>query len=399
MRKSRRDVVLATLAATALAGAAWIPGPARAAEPGMLLIWYTTEGTRAMRQLGGEFTRKTGVPVAVDAPIDGPGRFQQAAAAGQGPDIWVWAHDRLGEWASGGLLVPLSPSRQLRADIAPLAWQAVTIDDKIWGYPLSIEAVALVYNKALVSQPPKSFEEVLALDRKLSAQGRKALIWPYANAYFSWPLLAAGGGYAFKRKADGTYDARDSGVNNAGAVTGTALVGRLVREKYMPQGSDEAAVESAMVQGHVAMMINGPWMWKKLRQANIDFGVAPIPTVAGRNAVPFVGVRALVINKSSPNKDLAIEFIENYMLTAQGLKTLNDVEPIDAPASKAFLAELKGDPNVAATLASAEDGVPMPNNPEMARFWPAMASALTSVATGKPPQAALDVAARLIADQ
>ena len=147
----------------------------------------------------------------------------------------------------------------------------------------------------------------------------------------------------------------------------------------------------------VAMMINGPWSWDNLRKAKIDFGVAKIPMVDGKKAAPFVGVKGLMINKSSPNKELAVEFIENYVLTAKGLRTINDAEPIGAPASKAFFFELKSNPNIAATMASAQDGAPMPNNPEMGRFWSAMVSALGNVMEGRQqPQQAMDAAAARI---
>ncbi len=394
--RDRRRFTCTLLGAGALA-AGLLAGPAHAAEAGKLLIWYTVQGSKTLQQIGDEFTKKTGIPVAVEAPEDGPAKFQQAAAAGKGPDIWVWAHDRFGEWVSGGLLVPITPGKKMQADIEPLAWKAMMVGDKTWGYPLSIEAVSLVYNKALVTTPPKSFEEVMALDKKLSGQGKKAILWEYTNTYFTWPLLAAGGGYAFKQKADGSYDATDTGVNNAGALAGTELLNKLVREKFMPTGAGYAEMEGAMAQGKVAMMINGPWSWDNLRKANIDFGVAKIPTVAGKKASPFVGVRGVVINKASPNHDLAVEFIENYMLTVKGLKTLNDVDPIGVPASKAFFAELKSNPGVATTMASAQDGVPMPNNPEMGRFWSSMKSALDNVSEARQtPKEALDAAAKRI---
>jgi maltose/maltodextrin transport system substrate-binding protein len=52
-----------------------------------------------------------------------------------------------------------------------------------------------------------SFDEVFALDAKLARQGKGAILWDYTNNYFTWPLLAAQGGYAFKQRADGSYDA------------------------------------------------------------------------------------------------------------------------------------------------------------------------------------------------
>lgn len=387
----------ASVGAIAVALSALVGGTAHAAEKGRLLVWFSVDGAKGMKTVAADFTKETGVQVVVEAPEDGPGKFQQAAAAGKGPDIWIWAHDRIGEWIAGGLLEAVKPSASLKADIDPLAWSAFTSGGKVWGYPYAIEAVSLVYNKALVKQVPKSFDDVMALDKVLAKQGKKAILWDYTNTYFTWPLLAANGGYAFKKNPDGTYNGKDTGVNNSGAIQGVSLLNRLLREGYMPEGSGYAEMEAAMAQGEVAMMINGPWSWDNLRKAKIDFGVAKIPQVGGKAARPFVGVKGIMINKASPNKDLAIEFIEHYVLTQKGLHTINDAEPIGAPASRAFYAELKSDPNIAATMASAQDGEPMPNNPEMGRFWSAMVSSLGNVMEARQtPKEAMDAAAARI---
>ncbi len=394
--KLQRQRIHLVAAAAALALGATLGGSAFASEPGKLLIWINGDkGYNGLQKIGDEFAKKTGVQVTVEHPEDAPGKFQQAAAAGKGPDIWIWPHDRIGEWIAGGLLQPVTPGKKVVADIDPLALKAFTVGGKTWGYPISIEAVALVYNKALVPTPPKTFDEVIALDKKLSAQGKKAILWDYNNTYFTWPLLAANGGYPFKLKADGTYDAADSGVANAGAVKGAEMLDKMIKSGVMPKGASYADMEAGMSQGKVAMMINGPWSWDNLKKANIDFGVAKIPAVNGKKAAPFVGVKGAMVNKASPNKDLAVEFIENYMLTPKGLKTLNDAESIAVPASKAYFDEVKSNPNIAATMASAQDGAPMPNNPEMGRFWSAMVSALGNVMDGRQsPKEAMDAAAK-----
>lgn len=390
MTVRRRAALAATLAAA-------LPLPAPAAEPGRLVVWYPPKGLRAMTEVAAAFTRETGIPVTVEAPEDGAARFQRAAAAGKGPDIFVWAHDRFGEWVSSGLLAPVAPGRAIAADIDPLAWSAMRVNGRTWGYPLMIESVALVYNKALVPVPPATFDDLVALDAALAPRGVKAILWDYGNAYFSWPLLAAGGGYAFRRRDDGRYDGSDTGVATPGAVAGLSLIDRLLQGGQMPRGAGYAQMEGAMVQGKVAMMINGPWSWDNLRKARIDFGVAKIPAVGGRPAAPFVGVRGVVVNKASPNRELAVEFIEHHLLTPAGLRVLHRGEPIVAPASRAFCAEIAGEPGVAATLASAKDGAPMPNNPEMGRFWSSMAAALANVSEGRQtPREALDAAARRI---
>jgi maltose/maltodextrin transport system substrate-binding protein len=386
------------LAAAALALTGTLPLISHAAEPGKLLIWINGDkGYNGLAKVGEEFTAKTGVQVVVEHPEDAPNKFQQAAAAGKGPDIWIWPHDRIGEWIAGGLLQPVTPSKKVLADLDPLAVKAFAVGGKQWGYPMSIEAVSLVYNKALVPTPPKTFDEVVALDKKLAASGKKAILWDYNNTYFTWPLLAAGGGYPFKLKADGNFDPADTGVNNAGALKGAELLNKLVKDGVMTKGAGYAEMEAGMAQGKVAMMINGPWSWDNLKKANIDFGVAKIPSINGKKAAPFVGVLGAMISKASPNRDVAVEFIENFMLAPKGLKTINDDVPLGTPASKALFAELKANPNIQATMASAQDGAPMPNNPEMGRFWSSMESALKNMTEGRQqPKEALDAAAKRI---
>ncbi|MBV8659768.1 MAG: maltose/maltodextrin ABC transporter substrate-binding protein MalE [Burkholderiales bacterium] len=370
-----------TLVAAALVSAF---GAAHAAEAGKLLLWINGDkGYEGIQKVGDDFAKKSGVSVAVEHPEDAPGKFQQAASAGKGPDIWCWPHDRAGEWVGAGLLSPVTPSKKVMQDIDPLAWKAFTIGGKIWGYPISVEAVALVYNKALVPTPPKTFEEMAALDKKLQAKGAHAILWDYTNTYFTWPLLAAGGGYPFKLKADGTYDAKDTGVNNAGAIKGVDTVKKLVDGGVMPKGAGYPEMEAGMAKGTVAMMINGPWSWENLKKANIDFGVAPIPTVAGKKAAPFVGVLGCMINHASPNKEIAVDFLENNLLTLNGLKTMNASVPLGAPANKTFFKELQNDANIKATMASAQAGAPMPNNAEMGRFWSSMEAALKNITSGR----------------
>ncbi len=369
------------------------------AEP--LVIWFTVEGAKGMRRAAEAFTADTGVPVIVETPDEGPSKFQQAASAGKGPDIYAYSHDRIGEWVAGGLLHAINPSRSLRADVDPLAWDGFTWRGRTWGYPYAIEAITLIYNKALVARPPTTFEEVFALDTQLSRLGKRAMLWDYTNNYFSWPLLAAHGGFAFKRRPDGSYDPRDTGVDHPGALVGAELLARMVREGLMPSGSGYAEMEAAMAQGQVAMMINGPWSWVNLQRAGVDFGIARIPAIAGKAAAPYVGVKGVMINRATGQRELAVEFIENYLLSHQGLRMVDQAEPIGAPASKSFYAALSSDAKVGdkvkGIMASAQDGVPTPCIPEMGRFWAAMKSSLTNMTEGRQtPAQALAAAARRI---
>jgi len=373
------------------------PLGAGAFEDGVLRVWINGDkGYNGLQAVGDRFQEDLGIKVIVEHPDDATNKFQQAASAGEGPDVFFWPHDRLGEWAGAGLLSPIEPSDAVRAGVVDFAWQAFTFNGAVWGYPISVEAISLIYNKSLVPTPPKTFEEIPALDARLKGQGARAILWDYNNTYFTWPVLAANGGYVFKWTGEG-FDVADTGVNNAGALKGATLIRQMIADGVMSEGATYSVMEAGVNNGEIAMMINGPWAWQNLRDNGIDFGVAAIPSVAGQPSRPFVGVLGGMINAASPNKDLAVEFLENYVLTLDGLRAIDDDVPLGAPASTAFFEELKGDANIAATLASAEAGAPMPNVPEMGKFWSAMEVSLENLTSGRQtPEDALNDAAKRI---
>jgi maltose/maltodextrin transport system substrate-binding protein len=380
--------------ATAVAAALAFAGSVQA-QAGGLLVWINGDkGYNGLQKIGDDFAKKNGVKVTVEHPEDAPGKFQQAAAAGKGPDVWCWPHDRLGEWAQSGLVVPISPSKKILDEVEQTAWNAFTYQGKLWGYPLSVEAIGLIYNKALVKTPPKSFDDVVKLDKELSAKGKKAILWDYNNTYFTWPLLAANGGYVFAKDAKGNLDPNKVGVNSAGAIQGADLLSNLIKNGQMPKGSGYAEMEAAFNKGDVAMMISGPWAWDNLKKSKIDFGVAPIPDVGAKQSKPFVGVLGCMISAPSKQKDVAKEFLENYVMRVEGLKMINADVPLGTPANKAFFKELSSNENIKATMENARRGEPMPNIPEMGKFWSSMASALENITNGRQsPKEALDAAA------
>jgi maltose/maltodextrin transport system substrate-binding protein len=65
-----------------------------------------------------------------------------------------------------------------------------------------------------------------------------------------------------------------------------------------------------MSNGELALMVSGPWASLELRKAGMDFSLAPLPGVDGKPGRPFVGVLSALINRSTPNGDLAVQFLE-----------------------------------------------------------------------------------------
>jgi len=383
--------------ALALTAAALGAGTVAHAEPKhTLLVWINADKAyTGLQKVGNAFEQATGVKVVVEHPVDAPDKFQQAAGAGKGPDIFCWPHDRVGEWVKAGLLTPLAVRKSLRDSVEEQAWNAFTYKGRIWGYPIAIETTGLIYNKALVPKPPATWEELIELDKQLQKQGKHAVLWDYNKSFFSWPMLAGAGGSIFGRDAQGDFDPRQVGVNNAGALAGAEMLKRLIEGGTMARGARYAEMETGFARGTVAMMISGPWAWDNAKKAKIDFGVAAIPAViAGKPSKSFVGVLGCMIAAPSKQKDIAREFLENRLMTPESLKVLDADVPIGVPANKAFYAELSVNPLIKASMENARHGEPIPNIPEVGRFWTAMDAALEAVTNGlQSPKDALDGAA------
>ncbi|WP_368345660.1 maltose/maltodextrin ABC transporter substrate-binding protein MalE [Pelagovum sp. HNIBRBA483] len=370
--------------------------PAFALEEGKLVIWMGGDkGHENLQVVADQFTADLGIEVSVEVADPLTDKFQQAAATGDGPDIVLWAHDRFGEWAAGGLISPVTPSADFQSGILDSAWDAVKAGGDIWGYPVSVEAIGLVYNKDIIATPPATFEELASLE---TPEGVAPILWDYNNTYFTMPMLMANGGYAFQ-KVDGSYDGSDTGVNNDGAIKGAEVLKSLFDDGVLPPGVDYGVMDGAMANGEVAMVINGPWSWGGYEGAGINVGVAPIPTVDGSVSPAFLGVYSAAINAASPNKDLAVELLENYVLTDEGLAQWNAAGSLGALADISA-GSAQDDPKVAATLENAAVGIPMPSNPEMGAFWSAMGPALTNITTGAqaPADALNDAAARILGE-
>src|SRR5271169_4422306 len=121
---------------------------------GELLIWMDTDRGHGLEPIAKKIEGDFGVKIKIEAPENITDSFPIAAQAGKGPDIVIWPHDKLGEWADAGLIAPVELSNEFVKKFFPKAWQAVLHAEWIWGYPIALETVTLLYNKKLLDAPP-----------------------------------------------------------------------------------------------------------------------------------------------------------------------------------------------------------------------------------------------------
>lgn len=367
-----------------------IASPALGFQRGELLIWINSDkGHGGLAKVGERFEAETGIPVTVETPEDLTTKFDHFGYSAKAPDIVIWPHDRFGSWINEGLLHEVKPAEATRAKIAPFAWQAVSVGERVYGYPIAMEVVSLLYNRDLVATPPSTLSGVVALDRRLRQQGKRAIAWDYKNVYFSWPIVSGAGGYTFGI-AEGVYNLKDVGVANRGAVNAVSAIKDLLDQGVLDRSADYGSMMEGFKSGKVAMIINGPWAWSELRDAGVDVGIADVPALSPeRPGRPFVGVLAAGISAATTNTRLAKRFLEDYLLTEEGLHAVNDDKPLGAVAHLDVVTTLSEDPFIDHTFRSASRGEIMPNIPEMKRFWDLMTRRFDTILAGGGPVASI----------
>lgn len=356
-----------------------------------LEIWTSNENIKnALAKLTPQFEQEFKKKVIISVlNKDLTTQFKTAALSGKGPDILCWAHDVVGELAASGIIEPINLDPKLEKKLLPVAVQAYTFQERLYGYPYDLEAVALIYNKDILFDLPNSMEELISISEQFNKkENLHGFLYDFANFFFSFPFLSANGGYIFKNDGKG-FDVTNIGLANSGAIKGAEFIQSLASKKIIPTSTDRSIAFNKMTKGHLAATIDGPWAINDLKKAKINYGIAPIPTINGKKPRPFVGTHGFMIRKSSKNKDLAKELIEGYFMTKEGIRKIYEADP-RGPSRIDVIEELAiFKPDLKSFMQSAENGIPMPNVPEMGAVWGAAGNALKLIINNqmKPDEA------------
>ncbi|WP_287927970.1 maltose ABC transporter substrate-binding protein [Thermus sp.] len=308
-------------------------------------------------------------------------KFILGAPQGQAADLVVSIpHDWLGEMAQAGVLEPMGKyvTPNYLSDLQSVAVEAFTFGGRLMGLPAFAESVALIYNKKYVKDPPKTWEEFLALAQKLTTGSTFGFLYNIGDPYFNFGFFRAfGADNVFAKDAKGNLDPSKLLI---GGEVGEKALGFIkdLRFRYnlVPEGVDYGVADGAFKDGALAMIINGPWALGDYKKAKIDFGIAPFPTPPGAKNPwgPFLGVQGVVVNAYSKNKTAAVNFAKT-LVTGKNLVSFNQAGG-RIPVSKSAAKTLEKDPVVAGFSKVFALGTPMPNIPEMGKVWGPWANAI-----------------------
>jgi len=321
-------------------------------------------------------------------------KITAAVPRGKGPDIFIYAQDRLGGWIEAGKTIePIDfyLDKATTDRYLPSTMQAMTYRKTTYGLPLNYKVMTMIYNKALVQDPPKTTGQLVALAKKLTnaSAGRFGLAYWYSNWYYHAPLFNGFGGGVFGANGKPI-------VNNPANVKSIELLMKWVtKDKIVPAEPSTALIGSLFNEGKAAIVFSGPWFLEEV-SPKIQYGLAMLPTIdeaGGKPMKPWITVEGVYIAAPSNHKEESFDFAK-YVTDTAAAKILA-LEGSQSPAIKAVY----NDPQVAANpvlnafRAQVENAIPMPNVPEMTMMWSPVTTAMNAIVhKALTPKAALDIA-------
>ncbi|MBD3219646.1 extracellular solute-binding protein [bacterium] len=379
--------------------AAAVVVPVLASAQTELVVWHAYRGREkaAFEQVVADFeASQQGITVkSLAVPYDAyADKISAAVPRGKGPDVFIYAQDRLGGWVEAGRTIePLDfyVTPDISERFLPATMEAMTYQGNVYGLPMNFKVLTMFYNKAVLQDPPETSTELVKVAGSLTDQSarRFGLAYWYSDFYYHSGLMNAFGGGVFGEGRDATLD-RPENVQSL-----ELLLQWLNEDEILPAEPSTSLITELFNSGRAAMVFSGPWFMAEIGE-DVDFGLALLPRIdeaGGTRMKPWMTIEGAYIAEPSENKDAAFDFILH--LTDTAAATVMALEGRQTPARTAVYDDprVQEDPILAAFREQVEYAVPMPNFAEMTMVWSPATTAMNSLVRGAAsPEVALEQA-------
>ena len=332
-----------------------------------LTIWADDTRFTQVETISQDFTAKTGVKVDVvqKSESDMDQEFTTQVPTGNGPDLIVMAHDKLGALVSNGVVAPVDLG-EAKSQFADVAVKGVTYNGQTYGVPYAIESVALVRNNALTKDEPKTYDDMIASGKTTGVE------YPFiiqmgdkGDPYHFYGFQTSFGAPVFNTNADGEYTSELAMGGSGGTDFANWLKAQGDAGIIAPSITADIA-KQAFLDGQAPYTVTGPWNVAAFREAGMDVSVLPIPSAGSQAAQPFVGVQMFYQSAKSANPVAAKQFF-NYLATPEAQ---TEMQKLGGRASAMpSVAQASDDQDIKDFSKVAESGALAPAIPAMGSVW------------------------------
>ena len=114
------------------------------------------------------------------------------------PDMFIFAHDKIGVFAEMGILAPIQPLLAEGAldNYLPMTLAASTYKDTLYQLPLYFETLLFMYNRRYMQdeEVPTTTDELLTYMENNTGRGRYGFVEQHSTAYYSAAWIHGYGG-------------------------------------------------------------------------------------------------------------------------------------------------------------------------------------------------------------
>ena len=352
--------------------------------PRGVIVWHPYRGgeQKALEKIVARFEAERHVKVTLLAiPYEAYlSKLEAAIPRGNGPDVFLGPHNRLGEYLLHLLVAPAGdafPDEDVAA-YEPTTIAAVTYDGKRWAVPLASKCVALYVNTDLLPTPPRTLDE-LAAKKTTLPNG----VWPLAyesqSVFYHAALLHAYGGTLF---ADEQFmmvgPAAERSVEKARELTVAGVV---------PQEPSGDLVKQLFASGKAATAMSGPWLAGDLEASNakVHYDVVPLPSIDGAGRMrSFLTVEGAFLTGEGARREDARAFARMLGSDAAARDRAETGKQVVATRSF-WTSDAAAAPSLSVLRAfheASNDALPMPVSMAMNPAWLPAEGALKKVLRG-----------------
>ena len=332
-----------------------------------LTIWADDTRFTQVETISQDFTAKTGVKVDVvqKSESDMDQEFTTQVPTGNGPDLIVMAHDKLGALVSNGVVAPVDLG-EAKSQFADVAVKGVTYNGQTYGVPYAIESVALVRNNALTKDEPKTYDDMIASGKTAGKQYPFVIqMGTEGDPYHFYGFQTSFGAPVFNTNADGEYTSELAMGGSGGTDFANWLKAQGDAGIIAPSITADIA-KQAFLDGQAPYTVTGPWNVAAFREAGMDVSVLPIPSAGSQAAQPFVGVQMFYQSSKSANPVAAKQFF-NYLATPEAQTQMQKLG--GRASAMPSVAQASDDQDIKDFSKVAESGALAPAIPAMGSVW------------------------------
>ncbi|MGA1705474.1 MAG: sugar ABC transporter substrate-binding protein [Candidatus Nanopelagicaceae bacterium] len=332
---------LIAVAIAAVLGAGAFIAPAQA-EDKELLVWADeTRGPNLQKVIEGKGDWVPGYKVTVRAfsSFDALKTAVDNATDLTGPDIIVGANDWVPTGAKNGKLAPITLSNAVKNRFTANNLFDLSYQGKLYGVPLDINNVAMIYNTKMVKSAPKSFGEMV--DFYTANKSRQNLVAGLciAGGGMSWgahSVLSALGGNAYRLR-NGNVVTTGNPVPAAFAKNvRTYLLNKNGKSNGFFPASDTGCKDNFLA-GKVPFAVIGNWEWKDYVFKGFKMNLMPVPGVkAGTYGNMFGSVSGAMLTTYAAKRGVeagAKDLLTKFFASTEGAIRYQSVE-LRPPAEK-----------------------------------------------------------------